>query len=109
MISRWHADIGHWLEWTFTVPREGDYTLLIRYASGGTAPRRSLTIDGASPGREYEDIAFKPTGGYCMGADNWASHTLSPPVRLQAGSHRLRMANLDDGLALDYIAIREPK
>jgi len=107
MITRWHADVGHWLEWTFAVPRGGDYRLLVRYASGGMAPRRSVTIDGTSPGREYESIAFEPTGGYCINADNWASRVLGPPVRLQAGTHRLRITNLGDGLALDYIAIQK--
>ena len=109
MITRWHADVGHWLEWTFAVPREGEYRLLIRNASGGTAPRRRLTIDGALPSREYEGIAFKTTGGYCTNADNWATHVLSPDVHLPAGPHRLRMTNLDDGLALDYIAIQAAK
>jgi len=109
MITKWDADIGHWLEWTFTVPRDDSYSILVRYASGGTAPRRAATIDRASPGPEYKAIAFKPTGGYCTGADNWASRILGPAVRLKAGTHRLRLTNLGDGLALDYIAIQKAK
>ena len=49
-------------------------------------------------------IAFRPTGGYCTAKDTWTLKRLGPPVRLAAGEHRLRMTNLGDGLAMDYLA-----
>ena len=105
MITYWHEHLGHWLEWKFRAPTHGTYVLYARYASGAAAPARSLTIDGRSPGAAFERIAFKPTGGYCTERDNWALKKLGPPVRLDAGEHHLRMTNLGDGLAMDYLAI----
>ena len=105
MITYWHEHLGHWLEWKFRAPTPGRYVLYARYASGGAAPMRSLTIDGRSPGAAFDRIAFKPTGGYSSAADNWALKKLGPPVRLEEGKHRLRMTNLGDGLAMDYLAI----
>ena len=64
-----------------------------------------MTIDGKSPGAAFDGIAFEPTGGYCTVSDNWAFRKLGPVVRLSAGKHRLRMTNLGDGLAMDYLAI----
>ncbi len=109
MITMWHAKVGHWLEWEFEVPAEGEYVMYARYASGGEDPRRSLTIDGASPGPTYENIAFEPTGGYCTQQDNWALKKLGPPVHLGAGKHRVRMTNLGDGLAMDYLVITKSR
>jgi len=105
MLTMWHMSIGHWLEWKFRVATEGDYVIYARYASGGQNPRRSLTLDGRVPHAAYKAIALKPTGGYCTSRDNWALQKLGPPVRLKPGEHRLRMANLGDGLALDYLAV----
>ena len=105
MITKWHADIGHWLQWQFEVPEEGDYTLWARYATDCALSRRSLTLDGASPGAAYDDIGFQATGGYCTAADNWRLLKLGPPVHLASGRHTVRMTNLADGLALDYLAV----
>ena len=69
----------------------------------------SLAPDGRVPAPAYKAIAFKPTGGYCIGKDNWAIKKLGPPVELKAGEHRLRMTNLGDGLALDYLVVARVK
>jgi hypothetical protein len=105
MITRWHQDVGHWLDWTVTIGEPGDYVLYARYATASANTRRELTIDGASPGDTFEKIAFPKTGGYGRGADEWRTKRLGPPVSLRAGEHMLRLTNLGDGLALDYIAL----
>jgi len=107
MISVWEKTIGHWLEWEAPIEVEGDYVIYLRYASGGTKPRRALTIDGVSPGAAFDEMAFAPTGGYCTASDNWAVAAAGggQPIHLEVGKHRLRMINLGDGLALDYIAL----
>lgn len=105
MITKWHQDPGHWLEWRFTVPQTRRYRLYARYATGGSETRRALTIDGASPAPAFESIAFEHTGGYGMTDRQWRVLQLGPPVELAAGEHALRMTNLGDGLALDYLAL----
>jgi hypothetical protein len=105
MITKWHQDPGHWIEWTLPVPEKGTYALYARYATGSQNTRRALTIDGESPGAAYDEIAFAHTGGYGRSPDDWRAKKLGPPVTLSAGEHTLRMTNLGDGLALDYIAL----
>ncbi len=105
MITQWHADLGHWLEWTFEVPAEGDYAIHARYATQSENTRRSLTIDGASPGDPFAELRFPSTGGFSTAADDWESLRLGGPVHLSAGMHTIRMTNLGDGLALDYLML----
>ncbi len=105
MITRWHADIGHWLEWQFSVPEDGEYLMFARYATDCAESTRRLTIDGAVPGEGYGEVCFKCTGGYCTAADNWEIKQLGRPVTLKAGLHSLRMENLGEGLALDALSI----
>ncbi len=105
MITKWHQDMGHWVEWTLSVPEDGRYLLYARYATGSRNTRRALTIDGESPDKAYDEIAFAHTGGYGRAPDNWRAKKLGPPVTLRAGDHTVRMTNLGDGLALDYIAL----
>ena len=109
MITMWHANLGHWIEWCFEVAADGEYVILARYASDGEAPKRALTLDGKIPHSSYREIPFKPTGGYCTSGDNWAFKKLGHPVRLSTGQHRIRMTNLGDGLAMDYLAIARAK
>lgn len=105
MITQWHANIGHWLEWQVQVPAAGDFVLYARYATQSENTRRELTIDGASPGEAYRALAFPSTGGFCTTSDDWATLRLGPPMHLTAGPHIIRMTNLGDGLALDWIAL----
>ncbi len=105
MITKWHQDPDHWLEWTLPVAEDGRYLLYARYATAGAETRRALTIDGTSPGSEFAEIAFPRTGGYGTTPDTWHTRRLGPPLKLCAGEHTLRMTNLGDGLALDYIAL----
>jgi len=105
MITMWHANLGHWLEWKVTVPAGGKYTIWARYATDSQTSHRSLTIDGASPGAGHDDIVFNRTGGFCTERDNWKVIRLGEPIQLSAGEHTIRMTNLAEGLALDYLAV----
>lgn len=105
MITKWHQDAGHWLEWRFTVPQSGRYAIYARYGTSGAETRRALSIDGVSPGACFDGIAFASTGGYGQTAEQWRVLRLGPAVELAAGEHALRMTNLGDGLALDYLAL----
>jgi len=108
-VTKWHVNLGHWLEWEFETVEAGLYRVWARYASGGEKPLRRLTIDGELRAPEHEAIAFESTGGYCSSADNWALKKLGPPLRLAPGKHRLRLTNSGDGLALDFLAIAKAK
>ncbi len=107
IVTAWHADIGHWLEWTVEPPRPGPYHLVLKYATDGSDTRRSLLLNGTSPHPDCNSIPFPRTGGYSNRRDNW--EYLIPgekqPVVLQlrAGENRIRMTNLNDGLALDQL------
>lgn len=108
MITKWHQDVGHYLEWTFTTPVAGRYRVVFRYATDSQATRRLVEIDGASVA---ESLAFPRTGGYGHSPADWQYLTLTDAagtdqlLELQAGDHRLRMTNLGDGLGLDWVAL----
>ena len=107
MITYWHGTLGHWLQWTVPVAIEGDYRIYLRYATDSENTRRCLTIDGASPGRAFDDMAIPASGGFCTERDDWAYYSAGgeATVPLTVGEHTLRMANLGDGLALDYLLL----
>ena len=111
MITYWHRDVGHWLEWAFDIPREGRYALRFRYATSSPETRRELRIDGEVPVPHAAVIRFEATGGFGNSAGDWHYLSLADesgeetPLRLAKGRHTLRMTNLKDGLGLDFIAI----
>ena len=111
IITSWHAMPGHWLEWTFTVPTDGSYFIRFRYATDAKDTFRDLKIDGKLPSAEAAKIAFPWTGGYGYSEKNWKFMSLKDkngkeiPVALSKGKHKLRMSNLNDGLALDFIVL----
>ncbi len=105
MITMWHADLGHWLEWTVEVPAAGDYVIWARYATDSAKTTRDLTIDGELPGEDYARLHFPRTGGFCTTRSDWAVRRLGPAFHLTAGTHTIRMSNLGDGLALDYLTL----
>jgi len=102
MITKWHANEGHWLEWQFDVPKAGQYEIRLRYASGGTKPVRRVEVDGQVVA---EALAFEPTGGYAMGKGEWAWRTVEGGVALGEGRHVLRLTNLGDGMGLDCVVM----
>jgi len=111
IITYWHEDIGHWLEWRVDVPETGLYFVRFRYATDCHKTRRDLLIDGKGPAPQAADMAFPRTGGFGGLASHWKFQRLlgedgkEIPIRLAKGRHTLRMSNLADGLALDFIAL----
>ncbi len=109
-VSYWHSEIGHWLEWDVVIPADGLYTLRFHYATDSDATRRELRLDGDVPCPEANAIAFPRSGGFGMNALDWVYMSLrgndgkDVPIRLAKGKHTLRMVNLNDGLAFDFIA-----
>ena len=108
-VTEWYKSIGQWLEWEFAAPADGEYVFYARYATRLDGRARRLTLDGASPGPEYEKIIFPCTGGWSVSEDDWGFMKLGPPVRLKAGKHRLRMENLNSAVNLDYIIVTVPR
>ncbi len=105
---------GHWLEWKFSVPEDGEYDLFIRAACGDRWSLRELRIDRKLPARGFACIRFPGTGGWAhQKGEWWAFHVAGgraelPPLRLSAGEHRLRLRGLDAGhLNLDYFVLRK--
>ena len=109
-VSYWHADIGHWLEWAVSIPADGLYTVRFHYATDSEATRREFLIDGTAPCAEAKAVAFPRSGGFGMTPADWVYVSLRDaagkevPLRLTTGKHTLRMVNLSDGLAFDFIA-----
>ena len=111
MITYWHRDVGHWLEWEFAVPADGRYAVRFRYGTAASDTRREFCIDGRVPFDAAKSIAFPATGGYGNGPRDWRYLSLVDDtgeealLHLSKGKHRIRMANLNDGLGLDFIAL----
>jgi len=110
-ITKWHADEGHWIEWKFTVPQAARYRVIFRYGTDSENTRRRLEIDGAVPDPAAAEIAFARTGGYGNSSQDWKYLTIQDAagtdlaLPLAAGEHTLRMTNLGDGLALDFVVL----
>jgi len=105
-ITHWFRSKHHWLEWEFSVPADGRYVIQARYATPEEATR-SLTLDGSSPGAEYDAIRFPGTGGFGVSDDQdaWAVKALGPPLALKAGKHRFRMTYQGFTLHVDFFVI----
>jgi len=110
MVTYWHESPNHWLEWSLNVPREGDYRIVLKYATDSVGTTRDLTIDGQYPGEAFKRFHLPATGGFCTARNDWRYATIGgqetpATLRLSAGKHVLRMANLGDGCALDFIVL----
>lgn len=110
MISYWHEAVGHWLEWKVNVPKAGRYKVILKYATDSADTQRDFQVDGQHPGAAFKKFHLPSTGGFCTATDNWAYYTVggekSPAlIPLTAGPHTLRMTNLGDGCALDFILL----
>ena len=84
---------GQWIQWRFSVPREGDYCLTFYDKQNfvrGIDVYRKIYVDGAVPFREFSSLPF----GY---GQSWrmetAKNKVGTPFRvhLTAGEHTLRM------------------
>lgn len=110
MITYWHENVGHWLEWKVNVPKAGEYMIILKYATVCDDTHRDLKVDGAYPGGVFKDFHLPNTGGFCTSKDDWAYYTVGGEktpalVSLSAGPHTIRMTNLRDGCALDFILL----
>lgn len=111
IITYWHEELGHWIDWTADVPKTGRYFVRFHYATDCHKTRRDLLIDGKSPVPQAADIPFPRTGGFGGLSSHWKFRSVlgkdgrEIPTRLERGRHTLRMSNLADGLALDFIAL----
>ena len=103
---------GQWAEWKFSVPRAGDYMLLVRGASVHDAILRAITLDGRplAPGAEVS--RFASTGGWCRTSNDWRYFRVADAagepvrVRLAPGKHTLRMEQLGGSMNVDLFAWR---
>ena len=106
-LSYWEKDVGHWLEWVVPIPEAGSYGIVLKYASGSSRAVRDCRLDGQLPDENWARLVFPGTGGFSLTADNWSWQALQDKdgrplrVELTRGSHVLRMANLEGGMALD--------
>ena len=111
MITYWHQDIGHWLEWQFNAPKDGLYAVCFRYATSSPETTREFRMDGKVPLPSARAIRFVRTGGFGNTARDWRYRSLADnagkeaALPLNKGKHRIRMTNLKDGLGMDFIAV----
>jgi len=112
IVTYWEADIGHWLEWTFELPKAGAYQILFRYATSHKETIRKVEINGQTPSTAAASLPFASTGSYGFAATDWRFLPLpddagKPLVAtLPAGKNTIRMTNLNGGLALDFILLK---
>lgn len=88
----WKA-AGQWIEWEFTVPEDGYYTVMIKGRQNydrGSVSSRTVWVDGEIPFREWEEIGFSY-------GNEWECKTLSDEegvpykIYLTEGEHTLRL------------------
>jgi Carbohydrate binding module (family 6) len=86
-----------YVQWTVQVPTAGTYTLLFRYANGGSGSRPlAITVNGANAGT----LPFAPTGGW----SDWDLQGMI--VQLTAGQNTVRAtATGESGGNIDYLGI----
>ena len=111
MITYWHRNIGHWLEWNFEVPQDGNYRVIFRYATSSPETRRQFMLNDVVPHPAAGRISFPATGGFGNSPHDWEYLPLQDDggddvlLSLSAGQHTIRMTNLGDGLGLDFIVL----
>lgn len=88
-----YSEQGQWIEWHFSVEKDGFYSISARYQQDGLRELgvgRKIYIDGVIPFAEFENFLFP----YCT---NYSTLTLADDagepyaVYLTAGEHTLRM------------------
>jgi hypothetical protein len=93
---------AHWLEWDFSVPQTGKYTIYARTATQEEYSLRALAIDRRQPFPAAALLQFPGTGGWARDdASQWVWTVLAgaggrPPLELTAGEHRLRLTTVGD-------------
>ena len=111
IVSYWHADIGHWLEWDIVIPEDGNYAVRFHYATASPEARRDFLVNGQLPCPQAENIAFPATGSFGMNPLDWNYRALVDAekkdlaIPLRKGRHTIRMINKNDGLAFDFFVL----
>jgi hypothetical protein len=100
-LTGWDAK-GHWLEWTARKMTEGNYTIVLRYASDKPATREvRLTTNGLSF-TALESCLLPATGGL----QTWQEMKLPARVHLLPGDNVLRLTNVEgQNLNLDEVRL----
>ncbi|MGI5818943.1 MAG: hypothetical protein ACOX9R_12695 [Armatimonadota bacterium] len=111
MITYWHQVEGHWLDWNFEVPADGNYRVIFRYATSSENTRRKFEVNGEVPHEAAAEIAFPSSGGFGNSPMDWEYLPLQDDdgndvvLALSAGEHTIRMTNLGDGLGMDFMVL----
>lgn len=109
-FNMWNDD-GHALSWAFSVPADGRYGILVRYANGeDSGIRRAVFIDDVKV-KGDDNYVFPPTGGWSSSRDDWKDAFFAGKgggviIPLTKGKHRLTLVNTGGGgMNLDWIKI----
>lgn len=103
-LTGWNAQ-GDWLEWKIDVPATGNYVPAFMYASAHGSPLRDLAVDGQVKAQE---LRFVGTGDWGAKETAWTDMVfpLETGIRLEKGTHTIRMTNLNgEGMNLGWIAL----
>ncbi len=86
---------GEWTEYEISVSESGDYSLVLRAASGVGGSRVYVEIDGV-------DV----TGSISVAQNGWQSYgNYSSPISLSAGSHTVRVVYETGNINLNWLEI----
>ncbi|MBO0827749.1 MAG: carbohydrate-binding protein [Streptosporangiales bacterium] len=96
-FADYQHDSGDSVTWNVQAPSDGTYTLLFRYANGGTGNRPlDVAVNGSDAGAQ----PFEPTGSW----DSWLDQTVT--VDLHAGSNTVKAtATGASGGNIDYLGV----
>jgi beta-glucanase (GH16 family) len=87
---------GEWLEYTVTVPRDGEYSIEARLASLSAGGTFHIEFNGID---ETGDVSVPVTGGW----QNWTSVTVTST--LTAGTQTMRFVPTVEGFNINYFEI----
>ncbi len=93
-FAKWDT-AGHWIEWTFDAPSDGNYELCLIEASALPA-KRSFQIN-EQPIPELQDVVMSVSGNW----KKFIPQNLKAPIALKAGKNVLRVTN-PDATALNF-------
>ncbi len=103
---------GHWIEWEFTVPEDGEYDLFAKISCGEDMSFREVRVDGSLPARAFRLVQFPGTGGWAHAPGEWWFMQIAggsdalPPLRLRKGTHTLRLKGVFEyHLNVDYFML----
>lgn len=111
-LSGWN-NRGHWVEYSVQVEHTGWYQIGLKYCVEGEEASRGVLVDGKAIHPDLEVATLPGTGGWSNGADQWSLVPLALPgssdalpVRLEKGSHAIRLVNsAGGGMNLDYVVL----